>query len=340
MVTSALKSRGQFTGLRPLNVARDLGGVADVLEAAFADELDAAQWAILREIKRLRFIGPLLWLFSQAAPEFDPFMPGFVWIERGRLVGNVTVTRLHPESRHWLISNVAVHPDFRRRGIGRELVSAALDLVESRQGDLVMLEVRHDNEAAQALYRGFGFKLLYATVHLRMEGISEAGGFSPPPVRLRRVRPQEWPKVYSLARTATPRTVQRLAPVRQEQFEMTLDRRLSDWIAELFQGRQMRRWAVEHDGAFVAVLTLLARRRQGACEMTLLIHPEWRGRLEASLAAHVLDLAAGARPELHCGDAAWALEAGLPDYLPEAIEALECIGFTRVRTQDRLVLEL
>lgn len=323
-----------------MNVARDLGAVVDVLEAAFADELDTAQWAILRDMKRLRFVGPLLWLFNQTMPELDPFMPGFVWIERGRLVGNVTVTRLRPDSRYGFVSNVAVHPDFRRRGIGRQLVAAALDLVESRGGDLVILEVRHDNVAAQELYRGFGFEPLCATVHLRLERINGTEGRSTPGGRLRPVRPHEWRKVYDLAGVATPRAVQRITPIRRERFEMTLERRLSEWITGALRGYQLQRWAVERGGEFVAVLTLGPGRGRGACQLDLLIHPEWRGRLEESLTAHALDVFAGLRSIFPRREAATALEAELPDYLPEAIAALEQAGFTRVRTQDCLMLEL
>lgn len=55
------------------------------------------------------------------------------------------------------ITNVAVHPGHRRRGVGRRLVAAlfretlALGLTE------VTLEVRAHNTAAQELYRRFGF---------------------------------------------------------------------------------------------------------------------------------------------------------------------------------------
>ena len=64
----------------------------------------------------------------------------------------------------WLISgeghitNVAVHPDYRRQGIGRRLMLAAEELVLARGGDRVTLEVRKSNEWAQHLYRKLGFE--------------------------------------------------------------------------------------------------------------------------------------------------------------------------------------
>jgi ribosomal-protein-alanine N-acetyltransferase len=56
------------------------------------------------------------------------------------------------------ITNVAVHPDFRRRGIGEALVSVLLDHTV-RNGILShTLEVRASNEAAITLYSKFGFQ--------------------------------------------------------------------------------------------------------------------------------------------------------------------------------------
>ena len=56
------------------------------------------------------------------------------------------------------LGNVCVHPDFRRRGIGRELVSRLINPGEGLcEGD-VTLEVRYKNEAAFMLYRKCGFE--------------------------------------------------------------------------------------------------------------------------------------------------------------------------------------
>ncbi len=55
------------------------------------------------------------------------------------------------------ITTFGVHPDHRRRGVGRrlllELAEAAIQLGSTR----MTLEVRVSNEPAQALYRSFGF---------------------------------------------------------------------------------------------------------------------------------------------------------------------------------------
>ena len=56
------------------------------------------------------------------------------------------------------IANVAVHPSWRRRGIGRGLLSHALNFGHSRGVRVIVLEVRFSNVGAQRLYRSMGFQ--------------------------------------------------------------------------------------------------------------------------------------------------------------------------------------
>jgi [ribosomal protein S18]-alanine N-acetyltransferase len=58
------------------------------------------------------------------------------------------------------ITNVAVHPDQRRRGIGRLLLTGVLDDARARKLKLVVLEVRPSNHEARTLYESFGFQIM------------------------------------------------------------------------------------------------------------------------------------------------------------------------------------
>lgn len=56
------------------------------------------------------------------------------------------------------VLNLAVSPDFRRRGVARALLRAALAMLRKRSVDEVFLEVRESNRSAQALYLSSGFR--------------------------------------------------------------------------------------------------------------------------------------------------------------------------------------
>jgi ribosomal-protein-alanine N-acetyltransferase len=65
---------------------------------------------------------------------------------------------------YWLVAdelhilNVAVHPDERRQGHAARLLQHILGEASRNKTRVVSLEVRLSNQAAQALYRKFGFR--------------------------------------------------------------------------------------------------------------------------------------------------------------------------------------
>jgi ribosomal-protein-alanine N-acetyltransferase len=73
------------------------------------------------------------------------------------IVGFIVARQLADEIH---INNVAVLPDFRGRGIGRQLLKAALSWGGEKHARQAVLEVRAGNEAAQQLYRSCGFEVI------------------------------------------------------------------------------------------------------------------------------------------------------------------------------------
>ena len=77
--------------------------------------------------------------------------------EDGRVVGYLCLWEIADEVH---ITNIAVHPDARRRGIARRLLAGALEDVRRRRLRLVVLEVRPSNTEARTLYETFGFRVI------------------------------------------------------------------------------------------------------------------------------------------------------------------------------------
>lgn len=53
--------------------------------------------------------------------------------------------------------NVAVHPDYRRQGVGEALVNGLVEALKEKESRCLTLEVRASNEPAIALYGKLGF---------------------------------------------------------------------------------------------------------------------------------------------------------------------------------------
>lgn len=58
------------------------------------------------------------------------------------------------------VTNVAVLPEYRRRGVGSSLVAEMIKTAEKLKLEMLTLEVRKSNAAAQKLYKKFGFEIL------------------------------------------------------------------------------------------------------------------------------------------------------------------------------------
>jgi ribosomal protein S18 acetylase RimI-like enzyme len=144
--------------LRPLDSRRDLLAVADLIEVCFADTLDSEGRRYLQNM-RAAAQNPGIAFFAPFEEWTNVPISGFVWEEDQRLVGNISLIpyRLKGQ-RQYLIANVAVHPDFRRRGIGRLLTEQGIEYARMRGMPDVWLHVREENSPAITLYQELGFE--------------------------------------------------------------------------------------------------------------------------------------------------------------------------------------
>ena len=78
-----------------------------------------------------------------------------VALEDGRVLGYVGMMCVLDEGQ---IINVAVHPEARRRGVGRRLMEAAQTYAKERGIVFLSLEVRESNIAARSLYSSLGWE--------------------------------------------------------------------------------------------------------------------------------------------------------------------------------------
>ena len=118
---------------------------------------DASAWDLdaLEALEKACFSLP--WTREQLQGEMPDLRHEFLVAvdAEGRLLGYIGMMTVLDEG---YISNVAVSPDHRRRGVGRALLKEMLRRAEGRELSFVTLEVRAQNEGAIALYAGEGFR--------------------------------------------------------------------------------------------------------------------------------------------------------------------------------------
>lgn len=144
--------------LRLFDARRDVTAVADLVELCFADTLDADGRRYLQHMRSTANTAGLLgWTRMSPVLTSTP-LAGYVWEQDGQIIGNASLIPYYvANKRFYLIANVAVHPDYRRMGIARQLTKRLIERVRLRGASQIWLHVRDDNQAALNLYQSEGF---------------------------------------------------------------------------------------------------------------------------------------------------------------------------------------
>lgn len=260
-----------------------MGGVALLLEEAFREDLGFMRlWS---RIPILRELSAQLWAASFAPPGGDALL-GFVWEENHRIIGNVTLTLDDARKRQWLISNVAVYPEFRRRGIARELMHMATDEAIRRRGVWLTLNVRPFNTGAIRLYEQLGFD----TVDTEM-GYSRAGvaGARRAPLSMRPLKSEEFPAALDLARAGMSDRYKLFRPLRDSSLPLNPEDRVAEQIGGLFTGQVSERWGYDDPSGLAATLSVRGKRIGSPHSFEIRVRPDVRGSLESGLVAFALE---------------------------------------------------
>lgn len=144
--------------IRALNPSTDLRTIADLIELCFKDTIDDDGLDYIRYLRKLASDNSSLFLgVGRPQHTFAPIQ-GFVYEVEGRIVGNLSMIPFHKNGDFvYLIANVAVHPEFRRKRIAFDLTARALKYAREKSAKSTWLQVREDNPPAIDLYTQMGF---------------------------------------------------------------------------------------------------------------------------------------------------------------------------------------
>lgn len=290
MAAPSISSASDLTpsGLRSVQLRNDLGKIADLLEIAFGDTIDASGMSAVREMRALAQMGPFLWLIARLDRGIRAMSHGYVWIDPAStsLVGNVSIYDAGFD-HIMVVANVAVHPDFRRRGIAERMMIASMEAARNHQANEVLLQVDANNTGAQKLYEKLGFQALGAFTRWQWfpDELDDA-----PPRRanapdIKRRAGHEWKAHYQLAQQVRPNGsggVGWLRPTRPRTFRRTSGQLF--WALLGIESQQ--HWVIHHPQDKPQLLGALSlRNRFGVRHQyaELLLHPDAESELGRDL---------------------------------------------------------
>lgn len=283
MVAAPVTAVGRSSsGPRPINLSRDTRQVLELLDLSFGRMYGSQGRRVIYDRLSFSQVNPLTLRLSMMT---SGFVPGFVWEENGRIVGNLTLLASEVFGRY-MIANVAVHPDYRRQGIARALFHEALDHIIGWGGQTVMLQVESDNDPAITLYRTSGFQILgtmnrwqtspsnlrYVQIHANSVG------------HLRALGRQDWRAAYHLDRAIVHPDLNWPTPPSPDFYKTGLWRSMVDFL----NGRKLAAWVLEmrsgaNGGRKLIGLVSISSEWGRPIWLRMRVDPAWQEEVEPPL---------------------------------------------------------
>jgi ribosomal protein S18 acetylase RimI-like enzyme len=269
--------------IRPVQLKRDLHAIADLIELCFAPYLDAEGRDYIRHI-RTAPRDYASYMLENSTPE-SSYLPfhGYVWLEGERIVGNLTLIFIRRYLKHaYFVANVAVHPDYRGRGIARKLTDRAIEHVRQHKGSAIYLQVREENTVAQSLYLSHGFE----EITRRTQWVFRPGKPAPmdasAAVKVLARKKGDWPQQKDWLSALYPTELAWNFPVQIEALEPSLFNDLNNFL----NGVMQRSWSAYENGRLIGAATLV-RRGEPLDHIWLGTSPAWEERAIAALLPEV-----------------------------------------------------
>ena len=135
---------------------------------------------IVQRINKISSYYPLVKALSLFPNPYQHVFTVHVAEEEGKIAGLCQMSPRNHNQTRWHIDNIAVHPDFRGRGMALNLLNAVFDYYNQRGAMRFTLEVDTTNAPAIKLYEKLGFRRYSTLYYSKM-----------PPKRLAKYRDSE-----------------------------------------------------------------------------------------------------------------------------------------------------
>lgn len=239
--------------IRAIRLREDLKQIADLIELCFAPNIDPEGRDYIRNIRQTATnFGGLIPEHSTPETSTLPFH-GYVCVDGSRIIGNLTLILLrNREPGSYFIANVAVHPDYRGKGIGRRLTERGIRHVREHQGKQIFLQVREDNEVAVQLYRNHGFEETCRRTMWIYRPTNPPSISLHPEIQVAARQKEDWSQQRMWLQDLYPRDIQWNLPFRLEKIEPNF----YNWINRFVLGEYQRSWSAHSHSKLIGTATV------------------------------------------------------------------------------------
>ncbi len=224
--------------MRPLNIMRDLPKVAGLVELCFKKKLGSEGKSYLAQMR------------SASNSLNSVPLKGYVWENQKNIIGNISIIPFRKAKKNViLLANIAVHPDYRRKGIARALTQKGIKIAEKQKAKSIWLHVDSENIGAINLYKELGFRphSYRTTWHVGKELPPLKKN---PYIHISSRKAHFWEAQNSWLGESYPEVIRWYRTPNFDIFKPGL----MQWLHRLFVEYDIKQWAVQRDGELQALL--------------------------------------------------------------------------------------
>lgn len=316
--------------IRELQLPQDLAELAEMLPDSFQYP-ENPEWSVQEDEQTdlessITSLKKNWWLFQIGRTFFSSMrniLSGFVWEEDGKMAG-CAILQPRGQSSQWIIGTIATHPQYRRRGIAQQLVTASLDHFRKKQGTVATLSVISGNIPAYRLYQKMGLEAYsgHYDIEFKPSGTIQMPEL-PSAYQLRKSKRFDWRSRFELHKRITPPNLQKFSPLEKSRFKPPVFMRLLVPMLSRSQKIEEETHLItdKTSGQLVGILGLrINNSGQGRHGFSILLDPEHSSDTDKFL-LYALHRLSTANPEL-------IIESGLPIWQDKVYDAAQELEFT------------
>jgi ribosomal protein S18 acetylase RimI-like enzyme len=196
------------TAIRPLKLPEELDAWIAVTAEGFQYP-DHPEWNYSPEefennvhgIRSLKQLWPLFAFLRLFSADARDLIHGFFAEEEGKVIGNISSQR---RGKVWYISDVVVLPEYRGKGIAKQLVRMCVDDIRVRGGKQISLDVISQNLPAIELYRSTGFQDYTSLAAYELKTYHPLLAVGTDDCRVEEIKGDSWKLRYDFWKRVTP----------------------------------------------------------------------------------------------------------------------------------------